>query len=269
MPSRALATWTILAVVFAVAVGFNFPWEILQARLYRMETGRLPVWLHCFRASLGDGLLVLFILVSGAGIMQGLDWFRRPGLRGYAWMLASGLTLSVIVEWIAVHVLNLWSYTPAMPLLPGLRIGLVPIAQMLMLPPAIFAVAARVLPERGAPKGGVMKSKLCLIVVGILLLAVACAQKEQAPAAGGEPTVTPPAGVEKTYPLRGKIVSRDPTGNEITVDHEKVEGLWEPMTMAFEVRGAEPGSLPAEGSTIRATLHVQDGRYWLTDVTSE
>jgi hypothetical protein len=41
------------------------------------------------------------------------------------------------------------------------------------------------------------------------------------------------------------------------------------MTMAFEVRGGEPGSLPAEGSTIRATLHVQDGRYWLTEVRTE
>jgi Cu/Ag efflux protein CusF len=103
-----------------------------------------------------------------------------------------------------------------------------------------------------------------------LAVATACARKEQAPPpAGGEPAATPAAGVEKTYPLRGKVVSLDPARNRITVDHEKVEGLWEPMTMAFEVRGGEPGSLPAEGSTIRATLHVQDGRYWLTEVRTE
>jgi hypothetical protein len=41
------------------------------------------------------------------------------------------------------------------------------------------------------------------------------------------------------------------------------------MSMAFEVRGGEPGNLPSEGSTIRATLHAQDGRYWLTDVRPE
>jgi hypothetical protein len=41
------------------------------------------------------------------------------------------------------------------------------------------------------------------------------------------------------------------------------------MSMAFEVRGGEPGSLPPEGSTIRATLHVEDGRFWLTDVRAE
>jgi Cu/Ag efflux protein CusF len=57
--------------------------------------------------------------------------------------------------------------------------------------------------------------------------------------------------------------------SKITVDHERIEGLWEPMSMAFEVRSGEPGSLPPEGSTIRATLHVHGGRYWLTYVRPE
>ena len=116
-----------------------------------------------------------------------------------------------------------------------------------------------------------MKSKLCLLVVGVfLLIATACARKEQATVVEtGTSVQTPAAGAEKTYPLRGKVVSRGPGRKEIKVDHEKVEGLWEPMTMAFEVRGVEPETLPAAGSTIRATLHVQDGRYWLTDVKPE
>jgi len=116
-----------------------------------------------------------------------------------------------------------------------------------------------------------MRSKLWVNAILMSLVVVAaCARKEQAPAAaGGEFAATPAAGVEKTYPLRGKVVSLDAARNEITVDHEKIEGLWEPMSMAFEVRGGEPGSLPLVGSTIRATLHAEDGRYWLTDVTLE
>jgi len=116
-----------------------------------------------------------------------------------------------------------------------------------------------------------MRSKLWVNAILMLLAVVAaCARKEQAPAAaGGESAATPAAEVEKTYPLRGKVVSLDAARNEITVDHEKIEGLWEPMTMAFEVRGSEGASLPPEGSTIRATLHAQDGRYWLTDVRTE
>jgi len=115
-----------------------------------------------------------------------------------------------------------------------------------------------------------MRSKLWMNAVMISVAIVAgCARKEQPAAGAGESAATPAAAVEKTYALRGKVVSVDPVQNQITVDHEKIEGLWEPMTMGFEVRGGEPGSLPAAGSTIRATLHAQDGRYWLTDVTAE
>jgi hypothetical protein len=42
MPLRAQPAWSILAVVFAVAVTFNFPWEMLQAPLYQMDVGGLP-----------------------------------------------------------------------------------------------------------------------------------------------------------------------------------------------------------------------------------
>ena len=137
-----------IAVVFMVAVALNFPWEMLQARLYEMKTGRPAAWLQCFQASLGDALLVTVILVLGAWILGTIDWFRRPGWRGYTWILVSGAILAVALEWTSVHVLKRWSYKPAMPLLPGLEIGLVPIAQMVILPPAIFAVAARLVPRQ-------------------------------------------------------------------------------------------------------------------------
>ena len=116
-----------------------------------------------------------------------------------------------------------------------------------------------------------MKPRVWLNAVLVALaVVVACARKEEVPApASGESAVTPAASVEKTYPFRGKIVSVDTARNQITVDHEKIEGLWEPMSMAFDVRGAEPGSLPPQGSTIRATLHVEKGVYWLTDVKPE
>lgn len=93
-----------------------------------MDSGSLPGWLHCLRASLGDGLIVLVILIVGAWVLGRLDWFRRPGSKGYAWMWISGFCVAVAVEWTAVHILERWAYKPAMPLLPGLEIGLVPIA---------------------------------------------------------------------------------------------------------------------------------------------
>ena len=116
-----------------------------------------------------------------------------------------------------------------------------------------------------------MRSRLWLTaVLAALTIVVACARKEQARAvASTESATTPAASAEKTYPLRGKVVSVDTVENKITVDHERIEGLWEPMSMAFEVRGGERGGLPPKGSTIRATLHAENGRYWLTDVKAE
>ena len=116
-----------------------------------------------------------------------------------------------------------------------------------------------------------MKARLWLIaLLSTFVTFLACARKEEPPAAAvGEAAATPAAALEKTYPLRGKVVSVNVAENKITVDHERIEGLWEPMSMAFEVRGGEPGTLPPEGSTIRATLHVENGRYWLTDIAVE
>jgi len=41
-----------------------------------------------------------------------------------------------------MHVLQRWAYTARMPRVPGLDVGLVPVAQMLILPPLIFRLVA-------------------------------------------------------------------------------------------------------------------------------
>jgi hypothetical protein len=57
-------------------------------------------------------------------------------------MLTAVFVLAALVESVAVHALGRWEYTDKMPTVPRLGIGLVPIAQMLILPPLIFRAAA-------------------------------------------------------------------------------------------------------------------------------
>ena len=64
------------------------------------------------------------------------------GVRGYAVMLMMGLVIGVSTEWMAVHVAKRRVYTSQMPLVSGLGVGVVPIIQMLVLPPLIFRVVA-------------------------------------------------------------------------------------------------------------------------------
>jgi len=104
-----------------------------------MADFRWMLW-HCFAPSLGDGLLVLLIFALGWAVLRRRDWFTRPGVRGYAVMLIAGLAIAISVELVAVHALGRWAYTARMPIVPGLGVGLAPVAQMLVLPPIIFRV---------------------------------------------------------------------------------------------------------------------------------
>lgn len=131
-----------LAVVFVIAVAVNYPWELLQRPLFTPFSDIGSAWLHCFIASLGDGLIVLLLFGLGWLVLGRRDWFVRPGVRGYALLLASGAALAVLIEWVAVDVLQRWAYADAMPRLPALDVGLVPVLQMMLLPPVVFRVAA-------------------------------------------------------------------------------------------------------------------------------
>lgn len=132
---------TVMAI-FVVAVLGNYLWELAQSPLYvGLEDIRTTLW-HCFVASLGDGLMVLSIVASGGIILRRPAWFVCPRVQGIIVMLLVGLVLGVTVEWVAVHALQRWAYTARMPRMPGLDVGLVPVAQMLVLPPLIFRLVA-------------------------------------------------------------------------------------------------------------------------------
>jgi hypothetical protein len=100
------------------------------------------MWWHCLVASLGDGVIVLIIHVAGWCVFRRSDWFMHPGVTGYSVMLVTGVIVAVVIEWVAVHAIHRWTYTTRMPLIPGTDIGLVPILQMLILPPAVFYIVA-------------------------------------------------------------------------------------------------------------------------------
>src|SRR6266508_2787933 len=135
MPKRTLIT------VFIVAVFLNYFWELAQAPLYAgLESYRTVVLWHCFVASLGDGVMVLLIYLAGRITLQRLDWFEHPGVPGYVVMLTTGFLLALLVEWLGLRVLSRWQYTDRMPVLPRLGLGIVPIGQMLVLPPLIFRI---------------------------------------------------------------------------------------------------------------------------------
>jgi len=124
------STWRTLTAIFIVAVAANYPWELAQAPLYVGLADFSQMLWHCFAPSLGDGLLALLIFAFGWAVLRRRNWFTRPGVSGYTLMLIAGLAIAISVELVAVYVLGRWAYSARMPIVPGLGVGLAPIALM-------------------------------------------------------------------------------------------------------------------------------------------
>lgn len=128
--------------IFVVSIILNYPWERVQSSLYLTKEGTAIPWWHCMLASWGDGFLVLLMFWAGRVVFDNPAWFHRPGLRGYLFMAVTGMVLIIPLEWLMISSMEWWSYTAQMPLMPGIAVGVSPVAQMLLLPPLIFRMAA-------------------------------------------------------------------------------------------------------------------------------
>lgn len=135
--------WQFSIALFAVAVIVNYMWELLQSPLYAGMQVNARMFGHCFIASLGDGLIVMVIYLIDWLIFRWQERIRAAGKWRLAVMLLTGLIVGAIIEWIGVYGLHRWSYNELMPMFPGLRIGLIPIMQMVILPPIIFALVEK------------------------------------------------------------------------------------------------------------------------------
>lgn len=76
----------------------------------------------------------------------------------------------------------------------------------------------------------------------------------------GPPTAS--AGA-KRFELKGKVVSADKSEHKVTIQHEKIEGYMEAMTMPFTLLDDWVYSELKPGASIQATLVVDQNRTWL------
>lgn len=104
-----------------------------------------------------------------------------------------------------------------------------------------------------------MKRRHCLALLPVL--ALACTTRREPNFDYGEP--------KQRYQLRGKVLRLRPEARVASIDHEKIEGWMEAMTMEFPVPKDEDFARLKEGAVIRATVNVDDLNYWLTDVVVE
>ncbi|MDP3734965.1 MAG: hypothetical protein Q8R39_00890 [bacterium] len=124
-------------VLFVSVTAFvlHLVWEMLHLPLYRgyEELNTLlplPLW-----AALGDVFytLLAFALVS-LFKRSGLRWIAQARMSDFVGLAVLGFLIAALVEYKALA-LGRWEYAAAMPIVPLLRVGLSPIAQMTALLP--------------------------------------------------------------------------------------------------------------------------------------
>ena len=102
--------------------------------------------LHCTAGDvlIGVGSLLAALLATRSGPFEEWHWFRL-GLVAVVF----GVLYTAFSEWMNTVVRDSWTYSAWMPVLPVLSIGVSPLLQWVLTPPAALAVARRFARPRG------------------------------------------------------------------------------------------------------------------------
>ncbi|MDZ7748925.1 MAG: hypothetical protein U5K43_08820 [Halofilum sp. (in: g-proteobacteria)] len=123
----------------------HFAWEMLQipwfAGMLEVSHGTV-VWL-CIRATGGDLVILLAGFWFASVVARRRDWLMEGARLPAALVVAVGVTVTVVFEWLATGPLDRWAYADTMPVVPVVGIGLAPLVQWLVLPPLILWLARR------------------------------------------------------------------------------------------------------------------------------
>ena len=124
---------------------FNFVWEMWQMPFYEgLKTlDYMSVVRICTQASLGDGVISVLAYWSAVAMARSRNWIHATSITPVAVYLATGLGITIFMEWLATDILVRWQYAPSMPVLPILGTGLLPILQWSILPLLLLFVVRR------------------------------------------------------------------------------------------------------------------------------
>ncbi|MCZ2075561.1 MAG: copper-binding protein [Bryobacteraceae bacterium] len=92
-------------------------------------------------------------------------------------------------------------------------------------------------------------SLIRLLLAFSLLFAVSCGTTSREP--------------EKQYLMRGEVVQLDRTNQVARINHEKIEGWMDAMTMEFPVKDKAEFDKLAVGDRITAIVYVRDLEYYI------
>jgi hypothetical protein len=129
-PRRAVVT-----NVFLWAIVLNYIWEVGQLPLFA-GFASFHLWTavrHCAWYTLGDATIVISLYGLGALGHRSWGWGLRLHRVDWLWLPLAGILVAIVIERLALH-FGRWQYSPDMPTLPGVAVGVLPVVQMGLLP---------------------------------------------------------------------------------------------------------------------------------------
>ena len=135
-----------LRTLLVISAAAHLAWEVVQLPLYTIWwTGTAAeiafAAVHC---TAGDVVIMTSSLV-GALVVFGQGWpssetsFRKVMFA----TIVIGVAYTIYSEWLNVSVRGTWAYTTAMPLVPPLGTGLLPLLQWIAVPGVAFVIVRR------------------------------------------------------------------------------------------------------------------------------
>jgi len=111
-------------------------WEILHSPLYRgwMPSLISETPLLLARCVIIDALLALAALSLAVWFTGNSGWPDAGYWTAGGRAIALGVVLAVLAEWLNVYLLGTWNYSPPMPVVPFLNVGVSPLLQWVLVP---------------------------------------------------------------------------------------------------------------------------------------
>lgn len=128
--------------LFVILLG-NLAWETLQLPLYTIwSTGTLREIAFAVVHCLGGDVLIALTALTVALITFGS---RNWPANGFAPVLLAtvflGVAYTILSEWLNIVVRASWAYSPLMPIVPGINVGLSPLLQWIVIPSIALQMA--------------------------------------------------------------------------------------------------------------------------------
>ncbi len=126
--------------LFIIALVLNMVWENLHSFLYESYRGGSITEFILVRASLFDALIIVIILVP---------FLYVSFLRKRTWLIVViGTIVAIMNEWYGLST-GRWLYSPYMPIVPMLEVGLTPMLQLGLLGYLSFQIQGYLSSEHG------------------------------------------------------------------------------------------------------------------------